>query len=47
MQRLIFSKTPMGLGLLIDFKPPYASSIEPLFSLQIDLLFIRYWLRIN
>lgn len=41
--RLIFSKRPMGLGILLEFNPPFLA-FEVFWVLKIDLIFIRFWI---
>lgn len=41
--RFIFSKKPMGFGVILELNPPYLSF--PVFwVLKVDLLFIRFWI---
>ena len=39
----IFSKKIMGIGVKIDFIPPYCMD-KIYFSFQLDLLFFRMWI---
>jgi len=40
---LVISKNPLGIGLIIDFNPPFKRT-KKRFAIRIDLIFIRfYW----
>ena len=41
--RFIISKTILGFGFILEFKPPFAC-IEVNWILKIDLLYLRFWI---
>jgi hypothetical protein len=41
--RLIFSKTILGFGFILEFNPPFGG-IEINWILKIDLIWIRFWI---
>jgi len=42
--RICFSKKPMGLGIGVEFNPPYGR-YEVFWVFKIDLIFIRLWVK--
>jgi hypothetical protein len=41
--RIVFSKRPLGLGVILEFDPPFTIR-EKKWTLNIDVLFIRFWI---